>query len=59
MVGHLHLFIYLFAINTKTIAINMYHIIIKLVNIIGVIKIDEWAASNRHCTCIVLSMHIE
>ena len=54
MMDHLH-FIYLFAINTKTITSNKYHIIVaKFVKIIVVIKMDEWTTRNIHCTVHVL-----
>ena len=46
---------HLFIINTKTITIIMYLIIIvKSVKIIAVIKFNDWATSIKHCTINVL-----
>ena len=46
-------FIYLFIchIQKETIRIIMYHIIIKFIIVIVVIKIDEWTTNNRHMYC--------
>ena len=49
------IFIYLFAMNTKTITINMHHITIaKSIEIIAVIKVDDRATKNSHRTVYLL-----